>query len=159
MLGRRARFVSGVTDLDNRDIIGSTLLGSVGLLVFAMSFGYGIGTFSEMGAGFFPMVLGGLAILLALSIGIPAVWRTAPAMARPSWRALIGIAVAIAVFALTVERFGALPAIALAAIIVGASSRDSRPMEVIALAAFLVLMIWVVFFLLLGMPLTAFRLS
>jgi hypothetical protein len=144
--------------LDSRDIVGSTLLALLGLLVLSMSFGYGIGTFSEMGPGFFPMILGGTAIILAAAIGIPAL-RRQEVLPRPSWRPLMGVGLGIAFFALTVESFGVLPAIMLVAIVVGTSNRESRALEVGVLAAILAFLIWAVFFKLLGMPLTAFRFS
>lgn len=141
---------------DFRDITAGLTLGAIGVLCLAMSIAYGIGTVSRMGPGFFPMLVGGAAILLAVAMIIPALQRPT-AVPRPAWHPLAGVAGAIAAFALAIEPLGLLPAISLAGAIAAASDRDSKLLQTIALVAFLAVGSWLVFIKGLGMAIPAFE--
>lgn len=145
-----------MTKPDYRDIIAGLCLGAIGVLVLSMAIGYGIGTFSRMGAGFFPMLLGAAAILLAATLVSSALRRSAE-VPRPSWRPLVGVAAAIAVFALSVEALGLLPAVAFTAAIAAASDRDTRLLQALVLVALLAVGSWLIFIAGLGLTIPAFR--
>ena len=67
--------------------------------------GYGIGTLSDMGAGYFPVVLGFVAIFFGVLTLLEVRYATSPPpIVR--WRAFAGVFLAILVWALLVERIG-----------------------------------------------------
>jgi len=57
-------------DRRNRDYYGGTLMMAIGLSTAYVGSGYGVGTFSRMGPGFFPTVLGALLALVGLGIAV-----------------------------------------------------------------------------------------
>jgi hypothetical protein len=98
---------------DYRDIISGALLVAFGLFVglYAAKH-YEIGILSRMGPGMFPSFLGYLISVLGALIMLPAFFRQGQLpqfRARPFVACLGGLLV----FALTIERFGMVPAIAL----------------------------------------------
>lgn len=141
---------------DIADIIGGSVLALVGLSVVVTSIGYGLGTASEMGAGFFPAMVGAAVAASGVAMLIPAFFRHAETPA-PSWRAAAGILASIAIFALTVERFGLLPAVAAATVIAAVTDPESKILQAIMLAAFLAVGSWLIFIKGLGLPMSAFR--
>lgn len=137
---------------------GSLMIGAGGGFVFA-GIGYGVGSFSQMGAGFFPVSLGAVAILIGVGIGVSGAARSGGSAPEfPHWRALLGVAAAIAIFAGTVTRFGLVPATALTAAVLCVAEPGARARDVLLLGAGLSLACWLIFIRLLSLPLPAIRL-
>src|ERR1700761_5098397 len=57
-------------DRRNRDYYGGALMMAIGLSTAYVGTGYGVGTFSRMGPGFFPAVLGAMLALVGLGIAV-----------------------------------------------------------------------------------------
>lgn len=55
-----------------KDHLGALLLIALGAAVLALGLGYRVGTLNRMGAGFIPVVLGVLLILVGVAIGVTA---------------------------------------------------------------------------------------
>ncbi|MGQ7794550.1 tripartite tricarboxylate transporter TctB family protein [Faunimonas sp. B44] len=109
---------------DHRDILGGLLVTAAGLFaaVYAAT-QYHLGTAGRMGPGMFPAVLGCIMALLGLAILLPALFRAGEA-AAVEIRPILAILAGLAAFALTIDRFGLAPAIALLVVI--ASVADPR---------------------------------
>lgn len=119
-----------------------------------------VGTFGQMGPGMFPLVVGatvvafGAGILLTTALkarqGAPASEALAPEKA--DWRTLAVVVLSIAAFALMVRRLGMAPAV-LGLVLVSASvSGELTLPKMLALAAALIAAGWVIFIVLLGLP-------
>jgi len=145
-----------VAGRDLADIIGGAALVLFGASVVVTSIGYGLGTPVEMGAGFFPAMVGAAVAAAGVAVLIPSLFRHAERPA-PSWRAALGILASIAAFALAVEQFGLLPAVAATALIAGLTDPQSKIMQAVMLAAALALGSWLIFIKGLGLPMSAFR--
>jgi len=74
---------------------------------------YPLGTVSRMGPGMFPAGVGALLMGMGLLVIVPALFRVGPALPKPDFRALFFVLLSLAVFALTVDTFGLIPATAL----------------------------------------------
>lgn len=130
---------------------------AVGAFFLVHSFGYTMGTLSRMGPGYFPALMGGVLIVLGLVIGAHDVVRDADRAAVDA-RAFFFVCLSILAFAAGLAWFGAVPAI-LAAVMVSALARR-RPDLLSALIAGAVVSLfsWLVFIVVLGLPMRTFRL-
>jgi hypothetical protein len=126
---------------------------AMGGFVLVASSGYGRGTVLRMGPGFFPAMLGGVLLVLGTLLLVSGFLGTADRISRPEIRAPLCIGIGIALFALTLPRYGLAPAIALLVPISACASPNSRPLPTIVLVCALTGFTWLVFVVLLSMPL------
>lgn len=126
----------------------------IGALAIVEASGYPLGSATRMGPGYFPLALGALTILLSLGVlflegrGI-----SSPDIPRPAWRGLLWVLLAIAAFALLVERWGLAPA-AIASILLSAQADDDLTLkESLILAVSVAAVSVAIFIYLLGLPL------
>lgn len=129
----------------HRDLIAGLILLAIGLAVFAGSFSYEIGSLARMGPGFFPMLLGILLCLLALSLVVQSLTnsREANSMATTAvnaikvcelWRPLTLILLSIVGFALLVRSAGLPVAGLVCAILAGYADRSNRFFSIVLVA-------------------------
>jgi putative tricarboxylic transport membrane protein len=131
-----------------------------GLLFIALGFAaavlaqdYRLGSAARMGPGYFPTLLGLLLVLFGLTLSVPALFRDGAALPKLHLRPLGVILFAVVVFGLTLEYFGFVAAVA-ALVLVGAfADPDLKPVEAVAVAAFMVAFSVSIFWALLGLPL------
>ena len=126
-------------------------------MFLVQALGYGIGTVTAMRAGFFPLAVS----VLAAGIGVGLIvegWLTGIGeMSALEWRPLLAIAASIAAFALTIGRFGFVPAVVAAVAIGSLGDPRSRPLGVVLLAISCCAGVWAIFVLGLGLNLPAFE--
>ena len=109
----------GKMKVDYVDVIAGALVALVGLLAIAQAASYSIGTVAHMGPGYFPMLLGGVLMLLGLGIAIfdsrspkrGDVDALVPVAFTMRLRALALLTAAPIAFALLIEPAGLLPAV------------------------------------------------
>jgi hypothetical protein len=107
---------------------------------------YDIGTPVRMGPGFFPLVVGGsLAAIGGLIVLKPMADGDATVPLAPSWRAIILIIGAIAVFGVTVRGLGLVPSVFLTALLATLASRQMRPWLALPFAVGLTLLSVLIF--------------
>lgn len=136
----------------SRDSVAGLGIAAIGSVFALGALRFGIGSLTEMGAGFFPFAAGLIAGLLGLAVFIGS-WRRPPIpIGRPAIRSVLYVAASVVVFALTINRLGLLPAIVLCGTICALADRSTRLHEAALLAVALALGIWLVFIRLLGMP-------
>ncbi|MDE1991780.1 MAG: tripartite tricarboxylate transporter TctB family protein [Rhizobiaceae bacterium] len=93
----------------SRDVAGGFLMMAVGFAFSYFGWAYDVGTLSQMGPGFMPVVLGGVLALLGLLIlvnGVGASGITVDMAAWPDWRGLIAIIAGMVAFVLLATRAG-----------------------------------------------------
>jgi putative tricarboxylic transport membrane protein len=126
---------------------------ALGLTAAVLAQDYRVGSAARMGPGYFPTLLGVALVLLGLTLSVPALLRDGAALPKLHLRPLAVILVAIVVFGLTLEYLGFVAAVA-ALVLVGAfADPDLKPIEAIAVAAFMVVFSVGIFWALLGLPL------
>jgi hypothetical protein len=133
------RLPDRLAGLNTFDIVAGGLMVALGAFVLWEAINYNLGTARSMGPGYFPTALG--MILVAIGAGIVLVdgrrtdgERTFPQLLP---RPLIAISLAIIVFALTIQRFGLVPAVMLAVLISSGAERGRHWPSTVMLAAVL----------------------
>ena len=126
-------------------------------VVFAASH-YPIGTLQRIGPGVFPVLLGVILVVLGAWIALQSILGTVIPYDRDAADspALAATLAALAGFALTVERFGVVPAILVLVGILALLRERRQPLAVLALAAALSILAIVIFQLLLGLAIRPF---
>jgi len=99
--------------------------------------GYSMGTAGRMGPGYFPMALGLVLGLLGLLIIARSVVAGSGAISGLQLRPLLVLAGAVLTFGLLIERLGLVITLAVVVAASAVASRESRPLEIAALAAML----------------------
>lgn len=139
---------------NTKDLVGGGALALTGIYMFYAATGYRIGTPQQMGAGYFPMVVSGLLILLGVLIAVSALGRSG-AIDKPEWRPLIAISVSVLVFALCVRTLGLIPAVFGTTLAASMGHKDLRVAPMVALAVGLAVGGWILFVKLLGLTMPA----
>lgn len=146
-----------MADRDYRDIAGGVLVLAGGVALAAFSWAsFEMGTIRRMGPGMYPFGLGVLMAGLGLAIALPALRRPGPGLSVRFWSPLFVLA-SIAAFAWTIPRFGLIPAVAVQVVIASMAELRFRPLGIAALAAAMCAIGYVVFAVLLGLPIRPVR--
>lgn len=135
-----------------------------GLLFFIIGIGFcigaatglKIGTASQMGPGFFPMLVGGLLALFGLIIVAKPGKTSGGGKSGIAWRGLVMIIMATLSFGLFVRDLGFVPTMMLTVLLACFASPDMKPLIAIVIAASVTLFCSVAFIYGLGLPLPLF---
>lgn len=139
--------------MDFTDIVAGAVLALIGIAASGYSFAhYDLGTLLRMGPGMFPFALGLILAGFGLVISLPAVLRSGT-LPRVEWRALLFTVAAVAVFALSVERIGLIPAAVLMSVLSVLADRRGTLKRMAGLAVVLPILASAIFIYGLGMPL------
>ncbi|MDP0928219.1 tripartite tricarboxylate transporter TctB family protein [Paracoccus onubensis] len=130
---------------DYHDILWGGFLSLLGLAVAVYSFmHYDIGNLRRMGPGFFPVSLGAVLAVLGLIIAIPAIWRAGETRSFAG-RELLGIIVALLLFALLMNRAGIVITAAVAAFVASVVAPRPGILWRLVLAAIIAGLTWAIF--------------
>jgi hypothetical protein len=146
-------------DQRNHDYYGGTLMMAIGLSAAYAGTSYGIGSFSRMGAGFFPVALGGLLVLVGFGIAVSRksasdeaeqdepgeLPRMADVPVRLQARGWICIVASIIAFVALGKYGGLLPASFAVGLIAALGDPDNRLRDALLLAVALCIVATVVF--------------
>jgi len=95
-----------------KELLAGTAFVAFGLAFAVASAGYEVGTALRMGPGYFPLVLGGLLVLLGITIMVTGVVAGGDEDVGPvPWRSAGLLVAAIAFFGVTVRGLGLVPAL------------------------------------------------
>ena len=108
------------------------LIGAAGLW---LGRAWPMGTLALMDSGFFPRVLSGIVLASGLVLAIRSFVVNGPPLPGWGWRPLIGVTLAVIVFALAVERLGLVLTILATIGIGGFAGVPLRPIPFVALGA------------------------
>lgn len=137
---------------NHKDFWSGILFIGFGLGFLLLSPRYGIGTPSKMGPGFFPMLLGGLLILIGIVTTVRSFRGPVIRIDRMALGPLFLVAVSVVLFGLTVEWAGAAIAMILLGLIASLASPAFTLKSRIAVSVILTAFSIVVFIWGLGMP-------
>lgn len=96
--------------------------------------GYSLGSAGRMGPGYFPMLLGGLLALIGLMLVVRSFVIDGEPVGRVMIAPLAFIVLAIVLFGALLERLGLVISLILLIVVAAFASRQSKPLEVAALA-------------------------
>jgi hypothetical protein len=125
----------------------------LGATFVALALQYRLGDLHRIGPGLFPTLIGSLLVGLGLIVAGRALALEGPAIERMQARPLFVSLAAIVLFALALQWLGVVAAIAVLVLVGAYASRDVRILQVLALAAFLIVFSVAIFVWLLGLPL------
>jgi Tripartite tricarboxylate transporter TctB family len=118
------------------DILAGAIFIAIGLAFLVGSLGYELGTPLRMGPGYFPLVTGGVLVVLGLTILIKGlVAGEVIDFGRIPWRSVILIVAAILFFGLTVQGLGFVPSVAVTALLTALASYRIRLVTAVTVAA------------------------
>jgi hypothetical protein len=139
--------------LNAKDLAAGLIFICIGVLfcVVALST-LNVGEPSRMGPGFFPILAGGLVILLGIAICVKGVGHENTEFGAVPWRGLILISVAPIVFGICIRGLGLGPTAALTSIITCFASYKVGPVRAVVITAVLTAFCLAVFHYGLGLP-------
>jgi len=135
-----------------QDFFAGLLFVAFGAAALWFGKSFAIGSATRMGPGYLPTLLGWGLIGLGVLITARALVTSGAPIPRMSPRPQIFIIAALVAFALTIERFGLLPATAAVVVLGSFASRDMRWYEMIVLAACASVVAVLLFIYALGQP-------
>jgi putative tricarboxylic transport membrane protein len=141
------------------DILAGLIFVAFGLAFAITSLSYELGTPLRMGPGYFPLVLGGILVLLGLLVlgkGFIPGSDGEVRLGSVPWRGLILIVVAVLFFGLTVRGLGLVPATAVTALLTALASNRTGILAAVAIAAGLTVLCVLIFVLALQVRLPLF---
>lgn len=138
-----------------KDHYGALLLLALGGAVFALGLGYKMGSLNRMGAGFIPVVLGALMVMVGIAIGVTAAPPGQETIAHPlpgdgthtgpEWRGWLCILGGVIAFVVLGEHGGLLPATFASVFISAMGDRNNTVKGAALLGAILTVFCLIVF--------------
>ena len=119
-----------------KDLLAGAVFAGFGLAFAITSTTYDIGTPLRMGPGFFPLVLGGILVVLGVSIAVKGLVAGEGGDVGPvPWRALVLLLAAIVFFGFTVRDLGLVPALFVSVLLAALAGRGVRIVPAVVIAA------------------------
>lgn len=142
---------------DYRDALAGFVLAVVGVwaALYATQ-NYNLGTFRRMGSGMMPTSLGWILAALGVAIMISGLMRPGGPIPQVRFGTAFLILGSVVGFALTITKFGLLPAVVVSTVISSAAEREFKPVLWVVLSTVLCLIAWLVFSLALRLPIRLF---
>lgn len=141
--------------LADRDVAAGLVFAAIGVAGLWIGRRLNVGTASEMGEGFFPLLMCGLLVALGIAIVAAALARAPVPLPRLTWRPLVFVTAAALAFMASLEPLGVVVAVAATVVIANWSGRPLGPRPLAVLAAALALGVLSVFVWGLGLPIRA----
>ena len=120
-----------------RDFFGGLLLLAFGAAAIVIALGYPTGTAARMGPGYFPKALGGLLILIGLTLVVTSLRFDGPAFPRWPWRPTVVVLGAVVLFGLVVQQLGLALSTVLLMFLASSASQEFRWREALIAAILL----------------------
>ena len=136
----------------NKDFWSGVMLVVVGIVAGWIARGYPMGTVLRMGSGYFPTILSGILVVFGLALMLRAVRTTESIEPGWSFRALIILPFAFAMFGYLLDRAGFVPAMLVLVLGSAIAGSEFRVLEVVGLAVFMTVISIAIFIYGLGLP-------
>lgn len=148
-------------NIDIREFISGAALVAIGLFValYASSH-YEIGAPARMGPGFFPVALGWILCALGAMVIVFSFRQAMHALTPPPFalRPFLAVVIAVAAFAVLIERVGLMPTALVLAVIASLAGSRFKLGKAVLLGVSLAVLSWLIFTVGLQMTLPAFKL-
>lgn len=128
-----------------KDVAAGVLLLLLAVVGLALNTEHSLGTARRMGPGYMPMLVFWIQVGLALLVLGVGLFSGPDRLDGWAWRELFLVLASLCVFALLLERAGLLVTIAATVSLSALADRDQKPVGVLALIIFLVVLCWWVF--------------
>lgn len=129
-----------------KDLAAGAVFVGFGLAFALTSSTYEIGSALRMGPGFFPLVLGGVLVVLGVLIAISGYLAADRSeIGTVPWRALVLLLGAIGFFGFTVRDLGLVPSLFASVLLAAFAGRGVRPVPALVIAASLTALSVVIF--------------
>jgi hypothetical protein len=129
-----------------KDFWAGVMFAGIGAFFVAWSLAnYALGSAVRMGPGYFPVLLGGLLVLLGAGILLKSLALDGPKVAAFHFRPLLLVALAVVAYGYLMKPGGLVVATAAAVFIGALAGNEFKWKEVLAVAAVLVVFSWLVF--------------
>lgn len=139
------------------DVIAGVLTGLIGGYIIWEASGYKLGTLTNMGPGYFPIILGCLMLFLAVFMLATAKPGTMDkSFGRDQLRGILFLAAAFIAFAFTVESLGMLASVFLAVFLSALGNKNTPWLQALALAIATAVVSTLIFRVGLGLQIEAF---
>ena len=140
-----------------RDLAAGLIFIALGLAFAIAASRYPIGTAFRMGPGYFPIVLGGLLVLLGILVAVEGIvaGEAAPIGAVP-WPAILLILGSILFFGVTVRGLGLVPSLCVTVLMAAFASRRTTALAALLIALGLTVACVIIFVEALGLSITLF---
>ena len=139
----------------NQDFVAGLVFAAVGLLGLWVGRNLNVGTASEMGEGYFPLLMCKILIGLGALISVIGLISPGGPLERIQWRPLILVSASVLVFAAALESLGVIAAIIAAVTLSNFAGEPARAKSVAVLAVVLALAVMAIFVWGLGLPIRA----
>jgi hypothetical protein len=141
---------------DPKNFMAGLLFTGLAVVLACDALSLPLGTVSQMGPGYLPLVLAVILGGLGLVVIANSLRLEGESLSGFEWRGFILVTVSIVAFGATINRFGFIPAVVISVGICILASTRFRTVTAIALIAFLLVFCWVVFIWGLGLPVRLF---
>jgi Tripartite tricarboxylate transporter TctB family len=139
-----------------QDLIGGVLSVALGVFALYMASSYPMGSLLRMGPGLFPCTVAVLIVMLGLAlIGAAFRSRSEAAGVNIQLRSVLAIGLGIVLFALLLERAGLIPATLTLVLVSSLAEPRWRPGRAVALAFAMTALVYVIFIVVLQIPVAA----
>ncbi|MBI4633641.1 MAG: tripartite tricarboxylate transporter TctB family protein [Deltaproteobacteria bacterium] len=135
-----------------KDLCAGLFFMVFGLSAVLISRTYPLGTAFRMGAGYFPILIGGILFLIGLVIVIKAFFGARESLSLPKWRPLLFIVISIILFGLMIKPLGLVVTAFIVVMTSGLAGERFHVREMILLATVLAVLSAVLFVSILGLP-------
>lgn len=144
---------AGFAIRSTRDVLRGLVFATAGSGAIVLSHGYGIGSTTDMGPGYFPSLIG----VLLVAFGLADVVRglSSPAggpIGRLAWRPLILLAAGVVGFSLLIDKYGLLLAVVVLVVCSLLARARLHPVEAVAITLVLCCIAGVLFVYGMGSP-------
>ena len=119
-----------------KDLLAGAIFVGFGLAFALTALTYEVGSPLRMGPGFFPLVLGGLLVVLGALIAVTGLVAADDSeIGTVPWRALVLLLAAVLLFGFTVRDLGLVPALFLSVLLAAFAGRRVHPVQAVVIAA------------------------
>ncbi len=122
----------------NKDFWSGMMFIVIGAVAMFIARDYKFGSTLRMGPGFFPVILGGILVLIGLSVMVSGLRRSEAIQGSWSVRAMILMPLSLVLFGLLMELAGFIPSLAALIFVAASSGREFRFIEVFLVCLLLI---------------------
>lgn len=138
--------------LNNKDFLAGLMMIAIAVVAFWMALDYPFGSAVRMGPGYFPRVLAGIMFAFGVFVLVRGLITKERVQGAWGWKPLAFITLSLLVFGWLMDRIGLIPALVAMFFVSAYGGPEFKLKEVCILTVIMVILGWVIFIYLLGLP-------